>query len=308
MVKSLVKVSRTDVEAFLTKGVEVMMSEDTRDVLSEVSTGRPGVKLIELQLNVWDELGVDKQLGRTAIDSIERFYENSEELVAMRSHFVETSKATYLQALEDRRPAELETKANLPRETVLEFFDATIFKMESKATMEQLEKFVLEKGTSPMEILNEQRAYVMEMLGFEKKHGLNKFGNLADDFPEDREMKFKYEEWLQKSVNLCLSILLAFKLKGGELTGGEKLDADVRQFQVHVELQRMSPEERGALLTQNAKMVQDFRAMLPADREQHVKGLSEAEKVELSKSEALLVSQMQAQRAAQAQAPATQDC
>jgi len=47
----------------------------------------------------------------------------------------------------------------------------------------------------------------MEMLGFEKKYGLNKFGNLADDFPEDREMKFKYEEWLQKKVNLCLSIL-----------------------------------------------------------------------------------------------------
>jgi len=284
-----------------------MKSEETRNALKDVEAGRPGAKLVEIQANVWQELGLTVPQGRLAVNSIEKNYpDDHEALIELRSDFSRTAEATYLQSLEDRRPAVLEAEAKLPRDVVLEFFDACNLKLDMPDVKERLEKHVSTEGSLPEDIINEIHQDVMELLGFEREHGKACFEKLGEDFAEDREVAQNYQMWQKKTSVACLSLLRQHQKEGGELNVEDGVKAQLLEMRAREELDVMSPEERGELLQKNGKKVQVFRSLPQDGRKRYLDRLTEEEKVELAKSEILLTSvvQMQQQQRAQAQAQA----
>jgi len=291
-----IPVERQQVVDFFDKGVALMQESATRELLKDPTAGRPGVALIELQQKIWDGLGIDRNHGRIAVDNLEKLYDNPSELGAKRAEFVATAKTTYMQALEDRKPGVLEKEAKLSRETVFEFFDACNLIVESKDLREQLEKEIAETGDFPNKSLNASRGSVMELLGYDVEHGLKCFADLGDDFPDDKDMANAYENWQRKAHGLCLQLVYAYKKGGGEVKGGEGLVLKLLEIQAHQELDAMSREDCSALLDKNAKKVQTFRALPQDGRERYMEKLPEAEKLELMKSEILLMAVMQNQK------------
>lgn len=300
-------VTKTTVEAFLTKCITLMKSEETRDALKDPEAGRPGVKLVEIQANIWQELGLTVPQGRMAVNSIEKNYpDDHDALLELRSDFSRTAEATYLQSLEDRRPAVLQSEAKLPRDVVLEFFDACNLKLDMPDVKERLEKHVLTEGSLPEDIINEIHQDVMELLGYEREHGKACFEKLGEDFAEDREVAQNYQMWQRKTSVACLSLLRRHQKDGGELNVEDGVLAQLLEMRAREELDVMSPEVRGELLQKNGKKVQIFRSLPQDGRKRYLERLPEEEKVELFKSEILLTSvmQMQQQQRAQAQAQA----
>lgn len=274
-----------------------MMKESAiRELLKDPAGGRPGIVLIELQQKIWDDLSVDRNHGRIAVDNLEKLYENPNELAGKRAEFVSTAKVTYMQALEDRKPGVLEKEGKLTRESVFEFFDACNLLMESKDLRENLVKEIAETGDFPNKALNGARGSVMELLGYDVDHGLKCFADLGDDFPDDKDMAGAYENWQKKAHGQCLQLVYEYKKGGGEVKGGVGLVLKLLEIQAHQELDSMSREDCSALLDKNAKKVQTFRALPPEGRERYMEKLPEAEKLELMKSEILLMAVMQNQK------------
>jgi len=291
-----IPVERQQVADFFEKGVAMMKESAIRELLKDPAGGRPGVVLIELQQKIWDDLTVDRNHGRIAIDNLEKLYENPQELAVKRAEFVSTAKATYMKALQDRRPGVLEKEAKLSRESVFEFFDACNLLVESKELREELVKDIAESGDFPNKTLNGARASVMQLLGYDVEHGLKCFADLGDSFPDDKEMAGAYESWQKKAHGLCLQLVYEYKKGGGEIKGGVGLVLKILEIQAHHELDAMSREDCSALLDKNAKRVQTFRSLPPEGRERYLEKLPEAEKLELMKSEILLMAVMQNQK------------
>jgi len=300
-------VTKTTIEAFLTKCVTSMKSEETRDALKASESGRPGAKLVEIQAKVWEELGLTVPQGRMAVNSIEKNYpDDHDDLLKLRDEFSRTAEAIYLQSLEDRRPVALEKDAKLPRDVVLEFFDACNLKLEMPDVKERLEKHVSTEGSLPEDIINDIHQDVMELLGYEREHGKACFEKLGEDFAEDKEVAQNYQMWQKKTSVACLSLLRQHQKSGGDLNVEDAVKAQLLEMRAREDLDVMTPEVRGELLQKNAKKVQIFRSLPQDGRKRYLERLTEEEKVELAKSEILLTSvmQMQQQQKAQAQAQA----
>jgi len=300
-------VTKTTIEAFLTKCVSSMKSEETRAALKDSEAGRPGSKLVEIQAKVWEELGLTVPQGRMAVNAIEKNYpDDNEVLLELRNEFSRTAEAIYLQSLEDRRPVALEKEAKLPRDVVLEFFDACNLKLDMPDVKERLAKHVSTEGSLPEEIINDIHQDIMELLGYEREHGKACFEKLGEDFAEDKEVAQNYQMWQRKTSVACLSILRQHQKEGGELNVEDGVKAQLLEMRAREDLDVMTPDVRGELLQKNAKKVQIFRSLPPDGRKRYLERLTEEEKVELAKSEILLTSvmQMQQQQRAQAQAQA----
>ena len=61
----------------------------------------------------------------------EDYFPDDSALVSLRTEFAQASDKAYWQCLEDRRPSELETKAKMPRNLLLDFFTACVCKLST---------------------------------------------------------------------------------------------------------------------------------------------------------------------------------
>jgi hypothetical protein len=285
-------VTREQVHSFLTKGLEMMNSDATRETLKDAEAGRPGVKLMELQKAIWAELEVNHLNGKKTIDDLEKLFDEDkealDELVALRKTFIETAKKVYLQALEDRRPSKLETEAKIPREVILEFFDACAAKMDSEESRAALKAEIKEIGDMPKTALEQIRWECLELLGWEKEHGKSCFGTLQADFPKDIELLQGVERWQNKAKGVCMTLLYEFQQEGGTLNGHSGVKMAVLEIAAAESLKTMTPEARGELLEKNMKKVILYRDMPPEARLKFLDALKEEDRVELMKSDLLL--------------------
>lgn len=296
-------VSRNQVEAFLTTCIETMSGDDTRNVLKDPSSGRPGAKLVEIQKQVWDDLGVSTDAGRLAVRNIkEAFPDDHAALLSLRDKYAITIDATYLQCLEDRRPNTLKKKGKMPRNTVLEFLDACNVKLDVPEVRDSLRRCIKETGLMPDSVVNDVHNEVMELLGFEKSHGQRCFRELgtSNEFMKDREVAMCYARWRGKTSEVCLALLNEFQKEGGEL----KVDQDVRnkllEIQAKEELDSMSAQERAELIEKNVNKVNIFHKLPLDGRQRYLDRLSQEDKLELVKSEVLISTVLQAQQQKQA--------
>uniref|UniRef100_A0A7S1WFY8 Uncharacterized protein n=1 Tax=Alexandrium catenella TaxID=2925 RepID=A0A7S1WFY8_ALECA len=292
-------VDRGQIERFLATCIDVLASEGTRAALKDPASGRPGRKIVELQQGVWDDLGVPAEAGRSAVGGIEKnFPEDHAALVSLRDDFAKAADAAYLRCLEDRRPPALENKAKMPRAIVLEFFDACSLMLDTPEVRERLRISVAEKGAMPDAVVNEVHGEVMELLGFEAAHGQSCFEELgkANEFWKDREVAVGYARWRGKTSSICLRLLNEYRKMGGELHVDDEVKEKLLELQAKDELDAMSVDERAQLLERNAKKVNVFRGLPDEGRRRYLERLSDQEKVELAKSEILMVTLMQAQQ------------
>lgn len=291
-------VDRDSVERFLRTCIETFASEATRKQLKNCSSIRPGQKISEVQNRIWKDLGVHEQAGRQAVHAVEKnFPDDHASLVALREEFSNAVDEAYLRCLEDRRPSSLEKRAKMERATVLEFLDASWVMVETPAVKDRLRESIKATGAMPEATVNEVHGEVMELLGFERQHGLRCFEALgaSNAFENDREVASAFARWRGKNSSVCVSLLREFKNEGGQLTVDEEVRNKLIVLQAKEDLENMSFEERSTVLEKNAKKVNVVKKLPLEARKRHLEKLGEQEKLEFTQCEILMSTLVQSQ-------------
>lgn len=288
-------VDNTVVEQFLRTCTDIMNSEDTRQMLKDTSSGRPGHKLCEIQKDVWDNLGVTTQAGRLAVGRIDK---SDEGLFALKEDFAKTIDAAYLRCLEDRRPSVFKKKGKLQRNAILEFFDACNLMFDSPEVQDRLRTQIKDTGAMPTGIVNEVHGDVMELLGFERTHGQRSFEEFgaSKEFEKDREVAVSCARWRGKASSTCLKLLNEYWKNGGCLNVDDDTRNKLLELQAKDDLDSMSFEERAQMLEKNAKRVNVVRGLPLESRKRYLEKLGDDEKLELVKSEILMATLVESQQ------------
>lgn len=183
---------------FLKTGLAMMNSKATRDTLMDPAIKQPGQHLKELQRAGWDAMGIDADTGCKALDQIDP---SDEELSPLKMEFLFTSMKVYLQALEDRRPRELENTKKMPRALLIEFFDACNVKMQFPDFQQVLAEHVAEHRTPPSQLIIDAQRAMLETLGFEADHGCSQLSKVPEEYSKDPEMVQRFQQWAQVATN-----------------------------------------------------------------------------------------------------------
>lgn len=287
---------------FLTNGIAMMESDETRQLLQDPSLAQPGQKLIELQRAEWDSMGVDRDFGCNCLDRMTEDYPDDTELKESLQRFCHTAERAYLKATIDRAPGVLETKKPLPRHIILEFFNACNTQMGLPEFQEKLTQHIVDHKSPPNELIVKMQKDMLEVLGFEREYGCRQLSDIGKNFKDDKELHMHFQRWQQVAQSTCVKLVQMHLMQSG--------DAPVEPFgnnplmKKHAEkakeqLDKMSASERGELVSKMQKKIQIF-SQLPADtRATHMERLSEDDQLEFVKAQILMVSVMKQQWEAQ---------
>lgn len=291
-----------EVDGFLSRGLEMMASDATRALLGDPASGRPGERLIGLQLALWEDLGVDREAGRQAIDGAEAsFPDEKERLAEAKKEFILRSQATYLQALADRRPAVLEDKEPMSKDAIREFCDACNAKASLPDTTDAMRE-KLEAGMHPDAVLLEMQMDMFETLGFEREHGKACLAKVGRDFPEDKQLHQAIHMITAQGSECVLIACNKHLLAGGAIPECDRKDAlliQVLQYRAKQQLAEMTPDERGALFERLQPKAIIFAKLPQEGRLRYLEKRPEEEKIETLKGELLLRQVVQSQQAQQ---------
>lgn len=295
--KETAPADRDSVEQFLKKCITLLKSEATRDKLKDTSSGRPGMTMVnELQESVWDELGVSKAHGRHAVEAMEQLFPaDAAALLSLRAEFAQTSDQVYWQSLEDRRPSVLESKKDMPRMILLDFYTGCCCKFGTADVKQRFRTYVAANGDYPAPIIDEVLGEVLELLGFERDHGRSCCKKILEtkSFPKDPELVQGHSQWTARIEHDSLMYLREHQKSGGELKCGEVVIAKLLEKQAKEELDTMSPEERGQCLEIGVKKLKILSGLPQEGRTRYLEKLGHEEKVELAKAEILYANVMQ---------------
>lgn len=284
-------IDRSQVEAFLKTAIETMGSGETRELLKDSSSGRPGPRIAELQQGVWESMGVPTAVGRTAVSRMESNWPGEcNDLLELRGQFGKAADAAYIQCLEDRKPASLKKKGKMTRDVVLEFFDASCVRLDSPDVVERLRSHVAAEGSMPEPIVDEVHGEVMELLGFERGHGQRCFEEMGKrgDLAQDQEVAMSCARWRGKTSGVCLRLLAEHARAGGELRVDDETRRKLLEMRAREDLEATTEETRTSLLERHAKKVNVLRALPPEGRARHLDKLAEEERRELIMTELLM--------------------
>jgi len=290
----------------------MMRSDETRQRCRDPEVKRPGQLLIQLQRAEWDPLGVDQDLGCKVLDELDKHFPGDPSIVQERNEFVFTAQRTYLQSVEDRKPESLETKKPLPRDKIIEFFDACNTKMDLPETRERLLKHMQDTKKIPNQVIIEMQRDLLELIGYERDHGCAMLSNIPKDFPSDMELHRRFQHWQMCAQQACHQVVAQYRNQGGDLPKANWVDnfngsPELQKLwkQANEEVGAMTPKERGELLMEKQKKVETFMQLPPEARHRHMERISDDEKVELMKVQVLAINMMrqQWQQAGQGHAP-----
>jgi len=291
--------SREAMMDFLSSGVAMMKSDATRDLLKDRSGCKSASEqLVVLQRAGWKTLGFDEDLGCAALDKVDGSDPGNQQLLQLRADFVYTAMRTYLQAVVDRRPAELECKKPMPREAFIEFFDACNTKMDMPETIQILAEHMAATNKVPNELIINIQKDMLEDLGFERNHACAMLNRIPQDFPNDQELHQKFETWRAKAQATCMRVLKVHQISGGTLPAGpfsENPELRELETKARAELESMTDDQHGELAMRMQKRVQIFMN-LPADGQRSwMAKLSEEDKLEFVKGQCLILDVMKEQ-------------
>lgn len=315
-------IDRAKILAFLRAGLAKMSSDDLRQSVADdrENVPRPGPKLCELQREEWDVLGIDRDKGCEALDSIDGdIYANDAEVVRARDDFVQSAMNTYLNVIERRKPAVLERVKPMPKEIIMEFFDACNTKMGTVDFQLQLKKEFDRTGQMPNQMIVDAQRDMLEVLGFERDHGCECLSKQMDqNYRDDKQMVGKFKQWQQTAQRTCMALMGKGAGKCNQ-KGAVGHQHSAAQMQVAKELQdvmpdaktqliEMSPEDRGIFLTEMQPKLQEFMALSLDDKVSFIKTMPKADKIEFSKAQLLVASLARDQMAAKGKGgPAPQE-
>jgi len=117
--------------------------------------------------------------------------------------------------------------------------------------------------------------------------------------PKDPELQAKHGRWQKGTSHFCMDALRRASIEDkAELKCSDQVKMRVLEMVARETITTMTPEERTGLLDKNAKKVQIFRALPNEGRVRYLERMCDEEKIELMKSELLLLNVMQAQQKA----------
>lgn len=291
---AVTKPKEETIAAFLNNGIKMMQREDVRQLLK--TTPSPGSKLIELQRAEWDPLGVDRDLGCKHLDQIEVLFPGNQELVGLRNEFICTAMRSYLRTLDDLKPATLEREKPMPRDTIVEFFDACNTKMDLPETRAQLQEHMQKKKEIPNQLIIDIQRDMLEVFGFERDHGCAMLSRIPIDFPKDQELHQKFELWRRKAQGTCMSVVKQHQMNGGEMPAQPFGSGASPELMKRAEdaVNAMSPEQRKELLEKFQKKVEVYFNLPAEAKVSYMTKLPEDEKLEFAKAQLIMVHVMQA--------------
>eukprot|EP00929_Paragymnodinium_shiwhaense_P114039 TRINITY_DN82352_c0_g1_i1.p1 TRINITY_DN82352_c0_g1~~TRINITY_DN82352_c0_g1_i1.p1 ORF type:complete len:329 (+),score=121.56 TRINITY_DN82352_c0_g1_i1:105-1091(+) len=283
-------VSKSELERFLQRGIDVMKSDAIREELKDKKASpRPGKKLIEIQLGGWDEQGIDRDAGKKELDGSSKFAD--EALMMKRMEFVVTAMHTYLQSLRDRRPPTLEGKKKIPRDVILEFFDACNTNMDLPEFQQELVLYAEKHSKPPNQLIIDTQREWLEVLGWEKDHGCQCLGAAGDEYGNDEEIKGSYMHWKQKAEHACVQALQRLQAKKQAEMMNSPEYVELRK-EATESIEKMSPKERGGFLEGISKKFQVFMSLPDERRRDYIAKQSRAERVDFVKAQILTMSLM----------------
>lgn len=284
--------TREQVSQFIQNGINMMRDTKTRNLLKDSSIKAPGKKLIDLQRQEWDGLGIDQDLGCSCLNALETLFPGDEEILNLRGQFIQTAQRTFLLALEDRQPKNLERKKPMPRDTVMEFFDACNTRMDLPETHERLVKHMQKTKQLPNQVIINIQRDLLEVLGFERDHGCAMLSRIGQDFPDDKEMHMRFQGWQKKAEATCRKCAILHKEHGGKLDASPEFEKSLMMLKMQEnaqkEVQKMSPKEQEELLARMRKKVEIFTKLPQEGRQSYIDKLSESDRMEFGKAQILL--------------------
>lgn len=299
MVTGATSISAEAIDEFLDYGIKMMQSEETRKMLKDPSVARPGQRLIELQRAGWDHLGIDRDLGCAQLDQLEKMYPGQPLLYVHRDEFIHAAQRSYLRALHDRRPTKLEKRKPMPRDVIVEFFDACNTLMDLPETHQRLMKHLHDTKQVPNELIIQMQRDQLEVLGFEQEHGCAMLSAIGKDFPTDKELHQRFEVWRRKAQMACMRVVKSHQMNGGEMPQQENFTAspELRDMKekAREEIEAMTQQQRKELLERLQKKVQVFMSLPPDGKSSYMKKLSETDRLEFMKAQMIMFNIMQSQ-------------
>lgn len=288
------KMSRDEIAKFFSLGVEAMLSDATREQLK--SGDRPGDQLVELQQVAFDDMGVDRATGCRLAGRVATDYPGDQELADLQTKFMKTAQTTFLRALDDRKPAKLETKRMMTKAEVLEFFNACNTKVALDETRQMLAGVAKRTKKLPNEAMIALQRSMLETLGYEADHGCNCLNRIQVEHPNDPELQQGMRVWAMTAANACKLSLQdadpALQPDSDDMKSMTQLQAKALQH-----LETMTSDQQAALLNRMRKKVEVFAKLAATDRLRYVNKLPEQEKIDFVVAQNLLMRQMNQQMA-----------
>lgn len=281
---------------FLKHGIALMTSEETRAMLRcPAQCPEPGLKLIELQRQGWDVLGVDRDLGCQALESLGG--PGSTGLLQAKQEFCITAMRTFLQCLEDRKPAVLETKKQMTRAQIIGFTDACNTKMDLPETHMAMAKFVKENKEPPGPIVVEMQRDFLEVFGFEREHGCRMLSRIPQDFPEDRELHQRLMMWKSKAEQMCMHAYKQHMQRAVPMTSVieqqlEQPEVKAEADRARAEVETMTPEQQEAHMKKMEEKMAPVINLPPGEREEKMRAL-DVNKYDVVKSQVIMLKRVQ---------------
>jgi hypothetical protein len=266
-----------------------------------------GQKMIELQRAEWDPLGVDRDLGSQFVNKVEEHFPGDREMAQLKKDFVKCCERTYIAILEMRKPDKLERKKPMPKETIIEFFNACNMKMDLPESFEKLVKYYEMTKQYPNQMIIDWQRELLEVLGFEANHGCTMLSKVGSEFyPGDKDLGQHYSNWRMKAESTLVSAVRMVQaeqamngLTGAVPEGSEpppelKEMAQLRE-RAEQEIAGLSDEEKSELLAKGKKKIEVFSKLEPENRLEYMSKRSEEEKLQMIKVQMMLVAEMRAQ-------------
>jgi len=279
--------SHAQMKKFLESGLVMMKSDATRELLKDPSILKPGKHLVEMQRSGWDPEGIDRDIGCKTLDIIPN---SDTELCTLQEEFVHTSARVYLQALEDRKPRQLERVKMIPRETIVEFFDSCNTKMQLPEVQKMLFQVCQSIKKPPVDaIMNLQREQ-LEVLGIEADHGFKKLSEIGEAYPKDKDQELhqRKQNWEQVSTNIGKQIMQMVAVQEARMEVMNDPEKLKMMKKVQEDLAKMTPTERGDLVMEMQKKVQTIQNLPQADQEAYVNKQGPEFKMKFMKAQVLM--------------------
>jgi len=291
------RASREQVANFFQRGIEQMRSDVAREQLRVKCATRPGIQLIEMQRSAWDSVGVDRDFGCACLNQMTELYPGDDELQELCQDFILTSQRTYMQAIEDMKPAELEAEKPMGRLDIIEFFDACNVKMGLPEFQKELRDHLNRTKMVPNELIQQAQKDVLEIIGFEREHGCKCLGRIQAEFPSDSEVMQGFAQWQQMATRTCSGVVQTWAVDTGEQPqmNGEMAEMMDRHKKINSEIAGMAPEEQTQLLGRMQPIVEACMRLSPPERISFVGDFDEVTRDDFMKAQVLLMQKMRSE-------------
>lgn len=275
---------------FLERATARMVSPELRKQLADrVNSPVPGDTMIQLQRQCWDDLGIDRDVGCRTLGTLETIFPGDPELTQKRQLFMEACQRQFLVALEDRQPEKLEKKKPIPKQIIIEFFNACNTKLSLPETHEQLVKYMEVAKKAPNQPVIEMQRHMLEVLGWDAEHGVAMLNNLAKDFGKDQEVVGQFQNWQLMAKSACMRAVKEFQQKNVAILQSDPEMQKVRGM-AQERIAAMTPLERGTFLIDGRQRLETFGKMTVEEKKGFLEKQTQDDKVEMMMTQMLIMS------------------